>query len=103
MALSAAAPSLNRFPGLSLRAWALVMGATIIQGSKVSSVTNSAGSVTLNFSESIAGGQYVVDVSAAAPSYYVDSVAALSVRIAFRDDTGASVSSGMPIFFAIYG
>lgn len=103
MALSAAAPSLNRFPGLTLKAWVLSNGNTVIQQFNVSSVVSSLGSFTVNFTAPLTAGGYVMDMSMVAPSAYMISAYATYAQIALKDDTGTAASLSAPVFIAFYG
>lgn len=103
MALSAAAPSLNRFPGLTLRAWVLFYNGTVLKQFNVASVSQTLGAATVNFTSALTGGGYVADISACAPSAYMVSASAGSANLEFTYDTGTQVNVNAPVFVAFYG
>ena len=59
--LSQSSPTLNRFPGLTLKAWALVSGGVVVKGSNVASVSLVTTEALVEFTTPIVGNVGVVD------------------------------------------
>lgn len=69
--LTASNASLNRFPGLTLKAWVLVAEGAIVKGFNVASVESISGTKRINFVVPIAGSAGVVDAQAGEQSIWL--------------------------------
>lgn len=104
MPASATAPTLNRFPGLELKAWVLFNGTTIVKSQNVASVTKpGTGLYEITLSTS-AGSSYCVDFGGGgAKTWYAQYVSGTKFVITSADFGGAPTDLAMPGFVAVYG
>lgn len=111
MALSQGAVFASAYPGLTLRAWALVtagVGPVIHQSFNVSGVVRTgAGTFTVTFASALPSANYLVDTGVDGGDTYATSEGisrtTASVGVAFRDAlNGALLDPGL-VYIAVYG
>lgn len=104
MPVSASSASLNRFPGLDLKAWALFNGTTIVKSYNVASITKSGTGlygVTLSTS---AGSNYCVDFGGGgAKTWYAQYSSGNYFVVHASDFGGTPMDLGISGFVAVYG
>lgn len=104
MPVSASSASLNRFPGLELKAWALFTGTTIVKSYGVTSITHpTTGQYGVTLSAS-AGWNYCVDFGGGgAREWYAQYSSGTYFVIFTSDQAGTPTDLGMSGFVAVYG
>lgn len=101
--LSQSSPSLNRFPGLTLRAWVLYSGGAVRSGFNVSGVDPSSGTLRITLQVPLGSAHFVCDVGAptAAAAIY-SSATGERVDIIFKDGAGVQQSIPTAVYVAVY-
>lgn len=104
MPVSTSSASLNRFPGLELKAWVLFNGTTIVKSQNVASVTKSGtGQYGITLSTS-AGSNYCVDFGGGgAKTWYAQYSSGTYFVVWTTDFAGTPTDLAMSGFVAVYG
>lgn len=104
MAVSSSAPSLNRFPGLTLRAWALWDNGILRASFNMASVSNSATTPVFVFTAALPSAFYTFDFGVTGATWVQISVqTANGFTLAIQDSTGAAKNLPGTGYVAVYG
>lgn len=104
MPVSTSAASLNRFPGLTLRAWALWDSGVLRASFNMASVTSSATSPVFVFASPLASGYYTFDFGVTGVTWVqvaVQSTTGFTLNI--QDSVGSAKNMIGSGYVAVYG